>query len=87
MSENGRMMPNVNYFLVGLGIGSAVAILLAPKSGQEEHGDDDTDDGERALEVLEPLENRQVKPFWPRDVLRVSRVCFRSKLCGRKMSE
>ena len=35
MPENGKTMPNVNYFLVGLGIGSAVAILLAPKSGQE----------------------------------------------------
>jgi gas vesicle protein len=35
MSENGKTMPHMNYFLVGLGIGSAVAILLAPKSGQE----------------------------------------------------
>jgi gas vesicle protein len=35
MPENGKTMPHVNYFLVGLGIGSAVAILLAPKSGQE----------------------------------------------------
>jgi gas vesicle protein len=35
MPENGKTMPNVNYFLVGLGIGSAVAILLAPKSGQD----------------------------------------------------
>jgi gas vesicle protein len=35
MHENGRTMPNMNYFLMGLGIGSAVAILLAPKSGQE----------------------------------------------------
>jgi|GraSoi_2013_40cm_1033754.scaffolds.fasta_scaffold74249_1 gas vesicle protein len=32
---NGKTMPNMNYFLMGLGIGSAVAILLAPKSGQE----------------------------------------------------
>jgi gas vesicle protein len=30
-----NISPNVNYFLVGLGIGSAVGILLAPKSGQE----------------------------------------------------
>jgi gas vesicle protein len=30
-----NIIPNVNYFLVGLGIGSAVGILLAPKSGQE----------------------------------------------------
>jgi gas vesicle protein len=37
MAENGnsKMIPNMNYFLVGLGIGSAIAILLAPKSGQE----------------------------------------------------
>jgi gas vesicle protein len=35
MPENGKTMPNMNYFLMGLGIGSAVAILLAPKSGQE----------------------------------------------------
>ena len=35
MPENGKTMPNMNYFLIGLGIGSAVAILLAPKSGQE----------------------------------------------------
>src|ERR1700687_4436222 len=33
MTKN--MIPNVNYFLVGLGIGSAVGILLAPKSGEE----------------------------------------------------
>ena len=33
MTKN--MMPNVNYFLVGLGIGSAVGILFAPKSGEE----------------------------------------------------
>ena|SRR6266853_6889247 len=26
---------NVNYFLVGLGIGSAAAILFAPRSGEE----------------------------------------------------
>jgi gas vesicle protein len=32
---NGRATNNMNYFLAGLGIGSAVAILLAPKSGQE----------------------------------------------------
>jgi len=35
MAENGKAIANVNYFLVGLGIGSAVAILLAPKSGKE----------------------------------------------------
>jgi gas vesicle protein len=37
MSENGngKAMHHMNYFLAGLGIGSAVAILLAPKSGQE----------------------------------------------------
>jgi gas vesicle protein len=35
MAGNGKIIPNMNYFLVGLGIGSAVAILLAPKSGQE----------------------------------------------------
>lgn len=35
MSENGSTIANVNYFLVGLGIGSAVAILFAPKSGKE----------------------------------------------------
>ena len=33
MAKN--IIPNVNYFLVGLGIGSAVGILFAPKSGQE----------------------------------------------------
>src|ERR1700730_1077282 len=35
MSQNGSTIANVNYFLVGLGIGSAVAILFAPKSGKE----------------------------------------------------
>jgi gas vesicle protein len=35
MTGNGKRIPNMNYFLVGLGIGSAVAILLAPKSGPE----------------------------------------------------
>jgi gas vesicle protein len=35
MAENGKAITNVNYFLVGLGIGSAVAILFAPKSGKE----------------------------------------------------
>jgi gas vesicle protein len=29
------LIPNVNYFLVGLGIGSAVGILCAPKSGEK----------------------------------------------------
>lgn len=33
MAKN--IIPNVNYFLVGLGIGSAVGILFAPKSGRE----------------------------------------------------
>ena len=33
MAKN--IIPNVNYFLVGLGIGSAVGILFAPKSGEE----------------------------------------------------
>jgi gas vesicle protein len=33
MAKN--IIPNVNYFLVGLGIGSAVAILFAPKSGEK----------------------------------------------------
>ena len=33
MAEN--IIPKVNYFLVGLGIGSVVAILFAPKSGKE----------------------------------------------------
>jgi gas vesicle protein len=33
MAKN--IIPNVNYFLVGLGIGSAVGILYAPKSGRE----------------------------------------------------
>jgi gas vesicle protein len=35
MPENGKTIANVNYFLVGLGIGSAFAILFAPKSGKE----------------------------------------------------
>ena len=41
MPENGnrngnrKTMPNVNYFLAGLGIGSVAAILFAPKSGEE----------------------------------------------------
>ena len=35
MPENGKTTASLNYFLMGLGIGSAVAILLAPKSGQE----------------------------------------------------
>src|ERR1700687_1742734 len=29
------LIPNVNYFLVGLGIGSVVSILFAPQSGAE----------------------------------------------------
>jgi len=33
MAKN--LIPNVNYFLVGLGIGSAVGILWAPKSGEK----------------------------------------------------
>ena len=33
MDEN--IIPKVNYFLVGLSIGSVVAILFAPKSGRE----------------------------------------------------
>ena len=33
MDEN--IIPKVNYFLVGLSIGSVVAILFAPKSGEE----------------------------------------------------
>src|SRR5882762_4591496 len=33
MDEN--IIPRVNYFLVGLSIGSVVAILFAPKSGKE----------------------------------------------------
>jgi gas vesicle protein len=33
MAKN--IIPNVNYFVVGLGIGSAVGILFAPKSGRE----------------------------------------------------
>jgi gas vesicle protein len=35
MDDNGRMSSNVSYFLMGLGIGSAAAVLLAPKSGEE----------------------------------------------------
>jgi gas vesicle protein len=35
VNGSGKTMPNVSYFLVGLGIGSAVAILFAPKSGKE----------------------------------------------------
>src|SRR5260370_17648438 len=30
-----KMISKVNYFLVGVGIGSVVAILYAPKSGKE----------------------------------------------------
>ena len=33
MAKN--LIPNVNYFLMGLGLGSAVGILFAPKSGDE----------------------------------------------------
>jgi gas vesicle protein len=33
MAQN--VIPKVNYFLIGLGIGSAVGILFAPKSGEE----------------------------------------------------
>jgi gas vesicle protein len=33
MAKN--IIPTVNYFLVGLGIGSAVGILCAPKSGEK----------------------------------------------------
>jgi gas vesicle protein len=36
MDEN--IIPKVNYFLVGLSIGSVVAILFAPKSGRETRG-------------------------------------------------
>jgi gas vesicle protein len=30
-----QIIPKVNYFLVGLGIGSVIGILFAPKSGEE----------------------------------------------------
>jgi gas vesicle protein len=30
-----KIIPNANYFLMGLGIGSVVGILFAPKSGDE----------------------------------------------------
>jgi gas vesicle protein len=33
MAQN--MIPKGNYFLVGLGIGSLIGILFAPKSGEE----------------------------------------------------
>jgi gas vesicle protein len=33
MTKN--IIPNASYFLVGLGIGSAVGILFAPKSGEK----------------------------------------------------
>jgi len=33
MAKN--IVTNVNYFVVGLGIGSAIGILFAPKSGRE----------------------------------------------------
>jgi gas vesicle protein len=36
MDEN--IIPKVNYFLVGLSIGSVVAILFAPQSGRETRG-------------------------------------------------
>jgi gas vesicle protein len=32
---NNKIISTVNYFLVGLGIGSAVGILFAPKSGEK----------------------------------------------------
>jgi gas vesicle protein len=33
MAEN--IIPKVNYLLMGLGIGSVIGILFAPKSGEE----------------------------------------------------
>ncbi len=33
MAQN--MIPKVNYFLVGLGLGSLIGALFAPKSGEE----------------------------------------------------
>jgi len=33
MAQN--MIPKENYFLVGLGIGSLIGVLFAPKSGEE----------------------------------------------------
>jgi gas vesicle protein len=33
MAQN--MVPKGNYFLVGLGVGSLIAVLFAPKSGEE----------------------------------------------------
>jgi gas vesicle protein len=36
MAQN--MIPKGNYFLVGLGIGSLIGILFAPKSGEETRG-------------------------------------------------
>jgi gas vesicle protein len=33
MAQN--MIPKGNYFLIGLGIGSLIGVLFAPKSGQE----------------------------------------------------
>ena len=47
--------------------------------------DDDSYNGERALKIFQPLENRQVVPFGTRNVLSISRVCLRSQLCRIKM--
>jgi gas vesicle protein len=35
MAQN--LIPKGNYFLVGLGIGSLIGVLFAPKSGEETH--------------------------------------------------
>jgi len=33
-----KIIPKGNYFLVGLGIGSLIGVLIAPKSGDETRG-------------------------------------------------
>src|SRR5438067_12500794 len=57
------------------------------KDGGECRDDDNADDRERALEVFQPLEHRQVGPFWARDVLGIGRIRFWTKLRRRKIGE
>src|SRR5207237_2482293 len=61
------------------------------KTDDEDRGEcrnnDYPDNRERALEVFEPLEDGQIKPFRARDVLSVGRVRLWTQVGGRKIGE
>jgi gas vesicle protein len=64
MAKN--IIPKANYFLVGLGIGSVVGILFAPKSGEQtrEYMAKKTRDGnEYARKKVQELRDRAEETF------------------------